>query len=82
MNFIRLRKRCGRSQNNNRNSAENNETIRQIRFRGRWIRCWSWPTPGLTKNSSNRFGSVKNGKGVGFIDHRKTERSYTSRFDI
>ena len=49
--YIRRRKRCNRSQNNVRNSDENNGVTRQIPFRESSIQYWIWPMQGLTRNS-------------------------------
>ena len=59
--YIRRRKRCNRSQNNVRNSDENNGVTRQIPFRESSIRYWIWPMQGLTKNSNAEYSDEKNG---------------------
>jgi hypothetical protein len=51
-NCIRLRKRCGRLQNDKRNRNTKSKTMPPILFLALSIRYWIWPTRGLMKNSN------------------------------
>ena len=54
MNCIRLRKRCGRLQNDKRNRNTKSKTMPPILFLALSIRYWIWPTRRLMKNSNGR----------------------------